>query len=383
MTCFDRVDETAEIWRQIKDHKNLLMLAPRRIGKTVLLNHLRDTAADKGYRAVLLDVEGFREEKDFFRQCCAAIQEELSTGVRVMTAFGERLSRIWRGGGDQDDWRHWLLRTDWKDFADHLLAHLDEHGDDPPWLILVDELPVFVQALRGRDGDQGIGDFLYWLRNMRQKYTRVRWFYTGSIGLDGIARRYRVEGALNDLDPFPLSPFSPETARDFLASIAAKRTCTLDPGVPDVILQRLGWLSPYYLDKIAEDACQIARGAGASMDANAANAAMDRMLDLSKRLDWSTWREHLDRNLPEPERSRLYALLQTVAKSDAAQGASHDTLLHSLNRVGEPVGPGELRDLLDTLISDGYLDVTEVDGQNRYRFRMNLLREWWLRYVVL
>jgi len=71
MTCFDRVDETAEIWRQIKDHKNLLMLAPRRIGKTVLLNHLRDTAAHNGYRAVLLDVEGFREEKDFFRQCCA------------------------------------------------------------------------------------------------------------------------------------------------------------------------------------------------------------------------------------------------------------------------------------------------------------------------
>jgi hypothetical protein len=106
---------------------------------------------------------------------------------------------------------------------------------------------------------------------------------------------------------------------------------------------------------------------------------MDRMLDLSKRLYWSTWREHLDRNLPEPERSRLYALLQTVAKSDAAQGASHDTLLHNLNRVGELVGPGEPRDLLDTLIADGYLDVTEVDGQNRYRFRMNLLREWWLR----
>lgn len=74
MTCFDRVNETAELWRQIKDDKNLLMLAPRRIGKTVLLHHLRDTAADNGYRAIVLDVEGFREEKDFFRECCAAIQ---------------------------------------------------------------------------------------------------------------------------------------------------------------------------------------------------------------------------------------------------------------------------------------------------------------------
>jgi hypothetical protein len=85
--------ETAELWRHFKAGRNLLMLAPRRIGKTVQINHLRDTAAEHGFRAIVLEVAGFREEKDFFRQCCATIQEELSTGAKVMTAFGERLSR--------------------------------------------------------------------------------------------------------------------------------------------------------------------------------------------------------------------------------------------------------------------------------------------------
>jgi uncharacterized protein len=109
-----------------------------------------------------------------------------------------------------------------------------------------------------------------------------------------------------------------------------------------------------------------------------AQAALDRMLDLEKRTYWSTWREHLDRNFPEPERGRLYTVLETVAKSDA--GVSRDAFLPALNRGGEPVGEAVLRHLLDTLLADGYL---VVDDEHRYAFRMNLLREWWLRYVVL
>lgn len=112
MTCFGRTTETVELWRLFKEGRNLLMLAPRRIGKTVQINHLRDTAAEHGFRAIVLEVAGFREEKDFFRQCCATIQEELSTGAKVMTAFGERLSRVWRGHEGGGDWRQALLQTD-------------------------------------------------------------------------------------------------------------------------------------------------------------------------------------------------------------------------------------------------------------------------------
>lgn len=376
MTCFGRATETAELWGHFKTGRNLLMLAPRRIGKTVQINHLRDTATEHGFRAIVLEVAGFREEKDFFRQCCAAIQEELSTGANVMAAFSQRLSRLLHGH-ESGDWRQALLQTDWREFASHLLAHLDEHKSEPPWLILVDELPVFILALRERGGVQAISDFLYWLRNMRQKYRRVRWLYTGSIALDSVARRDSVEGALNDLDVFPFAPFASDTARAFLADIARRRGCALHEDAAEMILRRLGWLSPYYLEKVAEDACILA-GAGGALDLPRAQAALDRMLDLEKRTYWSTWREHLDRNFPEPERGRLYTVLEIVAKSDA--GVSRDAFLPALNQGGEPVGEAVLRHLLDTLLADGYL---VVDDEHRYAFRMNLLREWWLRYVVL
>ncbi len=376
MSCYDRLDETAALWRQLADGRNLLMLAPRRIGKTVLLNHLLGTAPEHRFRAILLDVEGLLDEKAFFRECCASIQEEQTTGKKVMASFAHRLSRLLRGGAADDDWRSLLVRTDWQSFAEELFAHIDDHQDDPPWVILVDELPVFLQRLQDRDGPAAIRDFLYWLRGMRQKYQRIRWLYAGSIGLDSIARRQRVEGALNDLDPFQLGPFTPETARLFVADLARRRGAELTDAAARRLCERLGWLSPYYLERIAEDACAGA-GVGASVETAHVDAAMDRLIDLDKRLYWASWREHLDRNFPEPDRTRLYRILETVAKADA--GADGSLLLTALARGDQVVGELEARDLADTLVTDGYLT---RDAAGRYRFRMQLLKEWWLRFVV-
>jgi len=376
MSCYDRLDETAALWQQLADGRNLLMLAPRRIGKTVLLNHLLGTAPEHRFRAILLDVEGLLDEKAFFRECCASIQEEQTTGKRVMASFAHRLSRLLRGGAADDDWRSLLVRTDWQSFAEELFAHIDDHQDDPPWVILVDELPVFLQRLQDRDGAAAIRDFLYWLRGMRQKHQRIRWLYAGSIGLDSIARRQRVEGALNDLDPFQLGPFTPETARLFVADLARRRGAELTDAAAHRLCERLGWLSPYYLERIAEDACAGA-GVGASVESAHVDAAMDRLIDLDKRLYWASWREHLDRNFPEPDRTRLYRILETVAKAGA--GADGSLLLTALARGEQVVGELETRDLADTLVTDGYL-TRDADG--RYRFRMQLLKEWWLRFVV-
>ncbi len=378
MDCFGRDNESSALWAQFKENNNLLMLAPRRIGKTVLLNHLREDAAEQGFRAIILDVQGFREEKEFFRECCAVIQEELSTGTKVMTAFTDRLGRLLKGQAEgKADWRQWLAETNWQEFADHLFAHLDEHNDDPPWLILVDELPVFIQALHENGGTAAIEQFLYWLRRMRQKHQRIRWIYAGSIGLDTIARRYNIEGALNDLDLFTLGPFDRPISRAFLSDIARRRGCSFSDEAADAVLERLGWLSPYYLERIAEDACaQIDDGGAISPEV--VHTAMDRLLALDKRLYWANWREHLDRHFSEPDLGHLHLILETVAKDEA--GVDKNILLAALNRGGEPFDEVMLRDLLDTLLADGYLF---QDDEGRYRFRMNLLREWWLRYVVL
>ncbi|OHC67635.1 MAG: hypothetical protein A3H93_00375 [Rhodocyclales bacterium RIFCSPLOWO2_02_FULL_63_24] len=379
MTCFDRDTDSARLWAHFAKGRNVLMLAPRRIGKTVLLNRLRDESEAKGYRAIVLDVQGFREEKAFFQQMCAVIQEEIGFGASVLATFTERLRQTLKGsdaaGGD---WRQLLLHTDWREFARHLLSHLNNDKEGKPWLVLLDEIPIFALALLETHGMQRVHDFLYTLRQFRQAYPNVRWLFTGSIGMDTVARRNSLEGALNDFEPYPLKPFDADTATRFLNHIAIANGRHMDPAAAQHIIARLGWLSPYYLEKIAEEASQQA-ASGQIIEAADADNAVEAMLGLDKRTYWSTWREHLDRNFPDPEQTHLFSLLATIARSPQGY-ASHDTLLGELNR-GESVGVGQLRAYLDTLEADGYLVACD-HADNCHRFRMGLLRDWWLRYVV-
>jgi hypothetical protein len=383
MDCFDRDREAEKLWRYFKDGRNVLMLAPRRMGKTVLLERLKEEGASHGFRAIVLDVEGYRHEKDFFQQMCASIQEEIGSGQAILVSLTERLRRVVQGADNlQGDWRNLLLQMDWRLFADHLLAQLEEkeEKDTTPktWLLLVDEITIFTKALLDSQSVTAASDFLYKLRQLCREHRKVRWLFTGSIGLDTIARRHGFEGSLVDLEIFSLEPFSLETARGFLQLIAKKNRATLTEEAASTLCERLGWLSPYYLKKIGEAACELASPTR-EVDAKAANLAAESLLDLAHRTYWSTWREHLDKNYPEPERTRLFTILAEASRGP--DGASLGTLLLALNRAGgEPLPESCLRDLLDTLEADGYL--TAAPDRPRFRFRMNLPRDWWVRYVA-
>lgn len=379
MTCFDRDTDSARLWAHFAKGRNVLMLAPRRIGKTVLLNRLRNESEAKGYRAIVLDVQGFREEKAFFQQMCAVIQEELGFGASVLATFSDKLRQALKGSdASGSDWRQLLLHTDWREFARHLLSHLNNDKEGKPWLVLLDEIPIFALALLESHGMARVHDFLYTLRQFRQAYPNVRWLFTGSIGMDTIARRHSIEGALNDLEAYPLKPFDEDTATRFLNHVAAANGRQMTPAAAQLIIARLGWLSPYYLEKIAEEASQQTT-CGHAIEAAVADKAVEALLDLDKRTYWSTWREHLDRNFPDPEQTHLFSVLATIARSPDGY-ASHDTLLCELNR-GEPVAAGQLRAYLDTLEADGYLVACD-HAPHCHSFRMGLLRDWWLRYVV-
>jgi len=377
--CFDRDKEAEKLWYHFKKGRNVLMLAPRRMGKTVLLERLKEESEGNGFRAIVLDVEGYRHEKDFFQQMCASIQEELGAGQALLGALTERLRRVVHGADNlQGDWRNLLLNMDWRLFADHLVAQLEEATDGKTWVFLVDEITIFTKALLDGQGVTAASDFLYKLRQLCREHRKVRWLFTGSIGLDTIARRHGFEGSLVDLEIFSLEPFGLETAKGFLQQIAERNSVVMSEVAASTLCERLGWLSPYYLEKIGEAACErVPRGK--EVDREAANLAADSLLGLAQRTYWSTWREHLDKNCPEPERTRLFTILAETARNP--DGASIDTLLLTLNRAGsEPLGEISLRGYLDTLEADGYLNANPE--RSRFQFRMNLLREWWLRYVA-
>ena len=247
-----------------------------------------------------------------------------------------------------------------------------------PWLICVDELPVFIVNLlkQGEDGKRRARAFLYWFRDLRQRhYRRVKWLTAGSIGLDTVASRLGLSDAINDLEPFPLAAFDEPVALSFLDKLAASYAMPLAEPLRLAIVRRVGWPVPYYLQLMFSQIRDEWVETGAKPDEAAVDRAFERLLDPAYRVHFDYWRQRLDEELGQPEAAHAALLLDGLSRS--AAGDRKETLSQRLAaRIADP-GEREkaLNYLVDILLADGYL----VEREGRFAFRLEWLREYWRR----
>ncbi len=380
---FNRPDERRELLHHIAQGRSILMLAPRRIGKTWLMKKFAEDLRAEGWRAVFCDVQGVDGPTAFFAELCDQMQIQ---GTMIAKVKG-RGKQIWGrlfAKDVGDDWKTALLKTDWSSFAETLVHSLHESGQKT--VILVDELALFIHELARRDAATA-KDFLYRLRALDGRYPNVRWFFTGSIGLDIIAKREGIGGALLDLTLFPIEPFSLDAARAFLVHLSATgrlmRPFELDDDGFARLVAQLGWLSPYYLEHVA---MQI-RPSGAAGPNGPALATLDdidagfsAMLDPLHRNYFVAWEEHLAKNFSSHEAATMQRILGACAMQ--AGGESLDTLTAKFHGPPDAIPRRMLRDYLAILTTDGYLAEITDGETSRYRFRSGLLRRYWLRWHV-
>lgn len=106
------------------------------------------------------------------------------------------------------------------------------------------------------------------------------------------------------------------------------------------------------------------------------------MLAPAKRAYFDYWNQCLSEELGPPQSDWARLVLKACAL-DAA-GASRTTLTQTLTpAVADPADRHSMLNwLLDVLLSDDYLTQSQAQGHSRYRFRSNLLRQFWLRRFV-
>ncbi|WP_419612563.1 hypothetical protein, partial [Thiolapillus sp.] len=148
---FNRKKEINAIWRAL-DSDSLLLLAPRRVGKTSLMKHLVYLAHDKGCQASYLTVEGAADEADFVERLYRAVAEN---PPNITKTLGDRVADSSLG-----TWVNRVKKVGAFGVSIELTAELKKHrpesmtvfgellsGLETPWLLAVDELPLFILKL--------------------------------------------------------------------------------------------------------------------------------------------------------------------------------------------------------------------------------------------
>jgi hypothetical protein len=381
---FGRDLEQQHCW-DLLDRDHLLLLAPRRVGKTSLMERLKETASGHGFEAVYLSGADAEDEAAFVQRLCESATE-LSAWEKVSQALSESflvkaLKRVQKVGvGVASLELTPAAKENWAILGEKLARVLDQQ--EGRWLFLVDEIPVFLLTLLRLDSSgERARRFLTWFRSLRQRSDhegRVRWLLAGSIGLDTVTARLSLGDTINDLHIYHLGAFSPETANRFLVELSKTHSLLLADGVRAHIVERVGWPIPYYLQLVFSELRGRFLGTPESPSTAGVDLVFEDLLKPAKKAYFDYWRQRLSEELGAPDARLAQFLLNAVAvdPNGCTRGALRQQLGKKVRSAAER--DEKLRYLLDTLESDGYL----VEHDGRFVFRSPLLREFWVRRVL-
>lgn len=385
---FGREGAIRSFWDLLGNH-DILLLGPRRIGKTSLSRRLMVEARQHGWSTIEANVASCTDERAFVEKLAQAIKSEAGSWVgAALEALGGLLNRVDRVRLPGDAGFDLSAKPEaWEAIASDALALLTRQSNET--LIYIDELPIFLFNLLRFDvktGKERVRRFLDWFRNDARDATRgkgLHWLMSGSVGLDTLVQTHGMADAINTLRQRALDPFSDEEALAFLERLAESYKLPVSLDDRKRLVAAIGWPQPYYLQLAFQNIRAMWREGqpvGSLID-----DAINRLIEPGEDNDFHHWEERL-RIQHEQSVADLAIALLTIAcrKPD---GASTTALFAEAQRLLPDLGEEQQKQrfiaLRDVLIRDGYWAISETDGARRCHFRLEPLRRWWSRRNTL
>jgi hypothetical protein len=364
--------DIASFTRFLDEGAHLLLIAPRRMGKTSLM---REVARRVEYRftCLFLDLERGSTATDAI--------VELSLAARRHAGLARRVGEVFRGLEgifheiQIDDLRvklHDALAGDWQTKGDRILAVLAEQ--DRGTVIFIDELPILVNRLLRTDGSRitpagrnAADQLMSWIRAAAQRHQgRIRFVVSGSIGLAPVLRQAGLSATMNSFTPFELAPWDWQTASGCLVALAENYRLELPASAVASMLTLLGCCVPHHVQMffshVYEDACY--RRASVCLESDVERVYAERMLSARGHAELDHLVERLRLVFDDGQAELAVALLsETAALGELTPSAAHVLVADAK----------ALREILGTLEHDGYLR-REGGG---YRFVSRLFGDWW------
>ena len=375
---YGREYELSRLWEHLTQGEHVLMLAPRRVGKTSLMLELR-RAPRENWNVVYVDVQRGEGAADCVAAILAALAaipefrnrfEAFPFSSAVKDIFG-RLSTTVDTGVLRVELKS-AIGSEWSNAAEHLQARLMRLPDaDGKLLIIIDELPILISRMLHTDERKGEAELLLsWFRQLRQAPNlrdRVHTLVGGSIGLEGVLRRAGLSGVINDLTPFRVDSWDRSTATAFLHALGANRGFRLDDVSIARILELLRDPVPYHIQLFFSALRDDCKGDASGISQEVIDRCFnDRLAGPSGIAHLDHYATRLEIALDAHEHDVATNILNSACRRNSGANL---TELEELRRRGESTFWSVLRDLE----ADGYL----IRDEYRLEFRSNLLREWW------
>ncbi|OYW69294.1 MAG: hypothetical protein B7Z21_01515, partial [Verrucomicrobiales bacterium 32-60-5] len=230
---YDRQWEQRHFQDLLSRGQNILISAPRRVGKTELAYMLLDWAHSEGWQTAYGDVQDAKDEADFLNELAKMLTKVGASkgAVHTLMEAGSTLRRLLPGVKYTAEGHGVELK--FSPEAEDALAKVERCFDqlinsltekEEKLMLCLDEMPIFLSKLcKEINGEARAAHILHWFRKLRNApdLRHVRWLLCGSIGLDTFVEQRGLAGTINDLKPEKLGPFELPIAIEFVKRRAA------------------------------------------------------------------------------------------------------------------------------------------------------------------
>ena len=359
---FGREEELRKAESLIRDN-NLMLAAPRRVGKTSFARRLIDMLSSKGWNTIFIDLEEITSIDHFFNAFYGELVKLPETKVSEKV---KAKMKKWLSGVELSTTGLPVKATvkmessnnnDFKDLAD-ILNTLDNHT-----LVVFDELTVLLKLLSEKnDNEQSVRTFLNQFRAMRSATSeKCSWLICSSVGVRNFTTQHNLSDTINDVADFELGAFSNEEATKFVTILANSIGIEVNARIKRYILDKIGWNIPFFIQLLLS---RLPAGETTKADVD---EAYGHLLQTGS---FDTWHERLNieyGNNKDVAKLILKYLCVTI------DGKTRDEIYNHIYAKIPSFENDVMGLLLRALMTDGYL----VKGGEQYKFRSPLLRDYW------
>ncbi|MGD0652798.1 MAG: hypothetical protein ABSA16_00505 [Thermoguttaceae bacterium] len=379
-----------DLWESLRK-EHVLILAPRRMGKTSVMLRLQEKPRDDRL-IVYLNVEEINTPGEFCQCLIAAIHEQHPEYLRQTLAgawnfLAGIIGKIEKVEvykfkialrESEADWEN-----NWKTKAEVLIDGI--HRSKRPLLIILDELPDMILNIQKKSPER-LDDFLHWFRGVRQNphQDNIRWLIGGSVNLRSTLDHQGKINLINDLRVEPLPPFSDEEVEIFVETMLQMRAVSFQPGIIDCMKKLLGKPIPFFLQLLTQELYREWRTHRQKIDTKRVESVFNRaLLGEIARDKMQHYHSRIKLYYLEDEKKAAFHLLNLLCHGDEPLTRSALFTAYSeieatkaQHRTGQDLKQA-FDDLMLLLQNDFYV---EDNGNQQYDFASRTLKLWWRKY---
>jgi len=365
---FKRNDIVKQIWDELKKGESVLLAAPRRVGKTSVMQYMEKRPI-KNYKLIFQNIQGIKSANEFFERIYTLLLNCLNTTDKAQKWVekflkSKSITKISTNGIEFEN-----KPTDFLAEINRLLQEINDKQEIENIVLLIDELPEVLYRIDETNKEDAIS-ILKNLRRWRQQpemNSKVKFVLAGSVGIHYVVDKIEKRNSdLNDLKPVKFEPLSDSEAHKYIDWATQGATVTYNTELKQHLINKIQYFVPYFINLLLGEIDEQARKAN---NPNITMQNIDNAFDtVVKNSDYfKDWKKRLQDYMPKED----FDFVNEILIHTAHKG--HITLPEIYDKAVKHNKTADYIDFINDLEKDGYL--TETDTQ--YCFISPFLSAFW------